>query len=261
MEDACTHRAHPMLRLLSLCLAALLPQQPLRIVVNLPAYRLEVFIGDSLARTIPVAVGMPRFPTPRGSFVITSIEWNPWWIPPDSPWAAHEKRTPPGPTNPMGRVKLHFRPLYFLHGTPFPTSIGSAASHGCIRLRNEDAIALARLVHQYGTPRLSDAEVDAFARDSTTTREIPLEELVALEVRYDLVEIADGRVTVYRDVYGLAAHSLPDVVLGALAEHGVDTARVDATRLRGLTRGLKRSGRSMMIDSLLLEDPRGAARR
>ncbi|HVX38735.1 MAG TPA: L,D-transpeptidase [Gemmatimonadaceae bacterium] len=248
-----------MIYLLLFWLGGLIAPTPLRIVVNLPAYRLDVFVDDSLARTIPIAVGMVRFPTPRGSFVITSIEWNPWWIPPDSPWAAREKPTPPGPTNPMGRVKLNFRPLYFLHGTPTPTSIGSAASHGCIRLRNEDAIALARLVHHYGTPGLGADAIDAFARDTVTTREIPLEWLVPIEVRYDLVEITAGRVTVYRDVYGLSAHSLPDAVRSALAEHGVDTARVDETRLRGLVRRLPRAGRSMSVDSLLLEYPRGAA--
>lgn len=249
-----------MLRVLMVWLAGLLAPQPLRIIVNLPAYRLEVYVEDSLVRTIPVAVGMARFPTPRGSFVITSIEWNPWWIPPDSPWAAREKPTPPGPANPMGRVKLHFRPLYFLHGTPFSTSIGSAASHGCIRLRNEDAIELARLVHRYATPRLSEGEIDAFVLDTKTTRDIPLEQLVPLELRYDLVEVSNGHVTVYRDVYGLAARSLPDEVFRALAEHGVDTARVDVTRVRGLVRKLSRTGRSIPIDSLLLEGPRGAAR-
>src|SRR6478672_7224839 len=76
----------------------------LRLVVNLPAYRLDAYLGDSLVRTIPVAVGKPGFETPRGEFAITSIEWNPWWIPPDRPWARKEKKTPPGPTNPMGRV-------------------------------------------------------------------------------------------------------------------------------------------------------------
>jgi lipoprotein-anchoring transpeptidase ErfK/SrfK len=125
--------------------ASLIGSQPMRLVANIPAFRLEVFVGDSLARTISIAPGMPNFRTPRGPYAITSVEWNPWWSPPKSAWAAREKPTRPGGTNPMGRVKLNVRPLYLLHGTPAERSTGSAASHGCIRLKNADALALADL--------------------------------------------------------------------------------------------------------------------
>src|SRR5689334_5785654 len=91
-----------------LLLTTLAQPQPLRIVINLPAYRLEAFVGDSPVRTVAIAPGMPRYQTPRGSFEITRIECNPWWIPPKSPWAAKEKVTAPGPANPMGKVKLNF---------------------------------------------------------------------------------------------------------------------------------------------------------
>lgn len=86
------------------------PTPPLHLVVNIPAYRLDAYVSDSLVRSIGVAPGMPNYPTPRGEFQITSVEWNPWWIPPHSPWAAKEHPTPPGPDNPMRRVKLNFLP-------------------------------------------------------------------------------------------------------------------------------------------------------
>ena len=107
---------------------------PLRLDINLPAFRLDAYIGDSLVRTIPIAVGMPAYKSPRGEFAITSIEWNPWWIPPKSPWAAKEKVTPPGPGNPMGRVKLNFRELYFLHGTPLD------ATSACPSLKTDPSL-------------------------------------------------------------------------------------------------------------------------
>jgi murein L,D-transpeptidase YcbB/YkuD len=102
------------------------PQTPaaLSLDLNVPAFRLDVFERDSLRLTIKVAVGMPRYRTPRGEYVITSIEWNPWWIPPKSEWARKEKVTPPGASNPMGAVKLYFQHMYFLHGTPFVESLG-----------------------------------------------------------------------------------------------------------------------------------------
>lgn len=230
--------------------------QPMRIVVNIPAYRVDVYVDDSLVRTMPIAPGMRSFRTPRGRFEVTSIEWNPWWIPPDRPWAAKEKRTPPGAANPMGRVKINFEPLYFLHGTPARKSIGSAASHGCIRMLNEDAIELARLVHRYGTPSMSAEALDELSTDTTRTRLIQLDSRVPIEIRYDLAEIRGGRLLVYRDVYELGTRPLRSEVYAALAERGLDTTQVDSARVRALLRGIPREGRSVALDSIVRVEPR-----
>lgn len=227
----------------------------MRIVVNLPAYRIDVYVADSVVRSIPVAIGMPRFQSPRGSYAITSLEWNPWWIPPDSPWAAKEHVTRPGPNNPMGRVKLNFRPLYFLHGTPLAGSIGSAASHGCIRLRNADAIALARQVLRFGSPSLTSEAIDALATDSVTTRVVELEQPVPLELRYDLVELRAGRLSVYRDVYHLATRPLVADVFAVLAAHAVDTTTIDANRVRAFVQHIAPRGSTMLLDSLVRPPP------
>jgi hypothetical protein len=201
---------------------------------------------------------MPTFRTPRGDFAITSVEWNPWWIPPDHPWTAGERPMRPGPTNPMGRVKLNFRPLYFLHGSPLEGSIGSAASHGCIRLANRDAIELARVVHRFGSPLLTEDDVNRLATD-TATRLITLDHPIPLEIRYDLVEIRAGRLIVYRDVYRLATSPLRDAVYAALAAHGVDTALVDSARVSALVRRVAPKGNAVLFDSLM-RDPATAAR-
>jgi murein L,D-transpeptidase YcbB/YkuD len=232
-------------------IAGLLGPQPMRLVVNIPAYRVDAYVDDSLARTMPIAVGMRGFRTPRGRFDVTSVEWNPWWIPPPRPWASKEKVTAPGPTNPMGRVKINFEPLYFLHGTPARQSIRSAASHGCIRMLNEDAIELARLVHRFGTPALTTDEVERLATD-TTTRLVYLDSPVPIEVRYDLAEVRDGLVFVYRDVYGLATRPLRDEVYVALAERGIDTTRVDSSRVRSLVRRVAPRGSSVTIESIMV---------
>lgn len=58
--------------------AALIAQPPLRIVINIPAYRLDVYADSVIVDSAVVAVGAVMFPTPRGSFQITRIEWNPW---------------------------------------------------------------------------------------------------------------------------------------------------------------------------------------
>ena len=224
----------------------------LHIVVNLPAYRLDAFVGDSLVTTMRVAVGMPRYPTPRGEFEITSIDWNPRWVPPSSPWASKEKPMEPGPNNPMGRVKLNFRPLYFLHGTPFGQSIGSAASHGCIRLRNGDAIALALLVQRFGARRLTSAASEALAGDPGS-HTVQLDAPVAITLRYDLVEIVADSVHVYPDIYHLSPNGLRAEVYRALARARLDTQLVDGTSLGALVSRLGRSGRALAIETLLRE--------
>lgn len=231
------------------------PESPLHIVINIPAFRLDAFVGDSLVRTIPVAVGMPAFKSPRGDFSITSVEWNPWWIPPASAWAAKEKRTPPGPGNPMGRVKINFRQLYFLHGTPLDASIGSAASHGCIRLHNADAIALAQLIHRYGSPRLTEDSVARLIAD-TATRRIELELPIPITLRYDRVEIRRDSVFVYRDVYGLATRSVVSEMKDALVGSGIDTTSVDTLRIRSLFRSPPKAGRGERLSALGLQLPR-----
>jgi len=218
----------------------------LRIDINIPAFRLDAYVGDSLVRAMSIAVGMPSFKSPSGDFTITSIEWNPWWIPPASPWAAKQKKTPPGPGNPMGRVKLNFWPSYFLHGTALDASIGSAASHGCIRLHNADAIALARLVHRYGTPRLTDEAVARLAAD-TATRRIELEIGVPIALRYDRVEVHDDSLFVYRDVYGLTTTSPVRDIMETLAAHGIDTTAVDTARVRTLSRNIPRRGNAVPL--------------
>ena len=239
----------------ALTAAELRPASPLadldlHIVVNLPAYRLDALLGDSTIMTMRVAVGMPRYPTPRGEFEITSIEWNPRWVPPSSPWAAKEKPMEPGPNNPMGRVKLNFRPLYFLHGTPVGQSIGSAASHGCIRLRNEDAIALALLVQGFGARRLTSAASESLAVDPGS-HTVQLDVPVAITLRYDLVEIAADSVHVYPDIYHLSPNGLRAEVYRALARAGLDTQVVDDTRLGALVTRLGRGGRAVPMETLL----------
>jgi L,D-transpeptidase-like protein len=210
-----------------------------------------------LITTIGVAVGTPRFPTPRGDFEITSIDWNPRWIPPPSPWAAKEKPMQPGPENPMGRVKLNFRPLYFLHGTPAEQSIGSAASHGCIRLHNKDAIALALLVQRFGARRLSEAESEAIALDDAT-RTVTLDVPVPVSLRYDLVETTAESIRVYPDVYRLASAGLRAEVYANLAHGGHDTLRLDEARVHQLVTRLPRKGRGVAITTLL-RGPRDSA--
>jgi murein L,D-transpeptidase YcbB/YkuD len=208
----------------------------LRLVVNIPGYRLDVYESGQLTRSYDVAVGKPGHSTPRGSYRISRAIWNPWWHPPNSGWARGRKPEPPGESNPMGRVKLYFRNLYYIHGTPPGTPMGNPESHGCIRMRNRDVVELARLVHQYGNPGLSPAELNALEADARRTRTINLRNRIALEIVYDLVEVRGGRIDIYRDLYGVSGRVDRSAVVRALAAAGHDTSGLDLERIDQLIR-------------------------
>ncbi|MCR4341124.1 MAG: L,D-transpeptidase [Gemmatimonadaceae bacterium] len=223
----------------------------LRLVVNAPAYRLDVFEHGVLTRSYGVAIGTPRYPTPRGSFTVSEVEWNPWWIPPPAEWARKDTVTPPGPANPMGRVKLYFQTLYFVHGTPAEKSIGTAASHGCVRMKNLDAIALARLVQRHAAPHITDADVDSLLAHYGRTRRVELAWPVPLEIRYDLVEVRGDSLFVYRDIYRLArGRTLAAAVSAAAAALGIEPGLIRTPPLRDAVRRSARGTAAVALSAL-----------
>jgi lipoprotein-anchoring transpeptidase ErfK/SrfK len=93
-----------------------------------------------IRRTFQVATGQSAYPTPAGLWSIVQMWRNPWWYPPDSPWAQGLKPIPPGPGNPLGTRWMGLSASGVgIHGTPDDASIGYSASHGCIRMHVPDA--------------------------------------------------------------------------------------------------------------------------
>jgi lipoprotein-anchoring transpeptidase ErfK/SrfK len=105
------------------------------IVIRRGSNLLSLYKGVKLVRQFHVATGQAIYPTPLGRFQIV-VKWkNPWWYPPNDPWAAGEKPTPPGPGNPLGTRWMGLSsPGVGIHGTPESGSIGYSLSHGCIRM-------------------------------------------------------------------------------------------------------------------------------
>lgn len=226
----------------------------LRLVVNLAGRRMDVFENGKLTRTFPVTIGAdnPEYRTPVGDYRIGKAIWNPWWHPPSSSWARGRKPEAPGPNNPMGRVKLHFSDLLYVHGTTAEGDLGWAASHGCIRMANEDVIALARLVHRYGTPKLSTGVLDGLVKNPRKTQTIALAKPVALEIRYDIAEVREGLLQVHPDVYGKAG-KVREAVLSAIAEAGYSTESVRRDMLDKVVEASRRSGTSLPVGAMLGE--------
>jgi lipoprotein-anchoring transpeptidase ErfK/SrfK len=111
-----------------------------RLIVNIPARKVALVVDGKVLKVYAVAVGKRSTPSPSGVFHIASHVANPVYT--------HEgKMVRPGPTNPVGTrwMSLGYKG-YGLHGTNHPESIGHAASHGCIRMRNRDVEELFELV-------------------------------------------------------------------------------------------------------------------
>lgn len=128
-------------------------EAPLVLKANITARILVVQRGDSTLKTYAVAVGQDQYPTPIGSFTIRKIVWNPSWRPPpDADWAKGKTAKGPGhPGNPMKVVKIFFQePDYYIHGTGDVESLGSAASHGCLRMDPDEVADLAKIIMEHG---------------------------------------------------------------------------------------------------------------
>ena len=139
--------------------------------------------GGETVRTYEVAVGKSGHATPLGSWEFHQIDVNPDWTPPDSEWSKDESYTPPGhPDNPMGRVRMIFNRPYTIHGTDALQSIGKAASHGSVRMANEQAIELAELLLKEGGAWQGAGWYQEMLANETEMYEIPLEQSIPITI-------------------------------------------------------------------------------
>ena len=125
-------------------------EQPVSLLLNLSDRRVYVYRGDTVEVSYPVAIGREGWETPTGEFEIFHQLENPGWTNPKT-----SEVVPPGPDNPLGDRWIAFwtdgtNSIGF-HGTPNRESVGQAASHGCVRMYNEDVRQLYAMV-DVGTP-------------------------------------------------------------------------------------------------------------
>ena len=103
-----------------------------RIVVSIPDRKLALLDGDRVIKMYDVAVGAQSSPSPAGEFHVAQRLEDPGYYHPGTVVA-------PGKGNPLGTRWIGLNVKGFgIHGTNRPGSIGKNASHGCIRLRNQD---------------------------------------------------------------------------------------------------------------------------
>ncbi|HVF54371.1 MAG TPA: L,D-transpeptidase/peptidoglycan binding protein [Actinomycetota bacterium] len=119
--------------------------------------KLYLYENGKIIRSWTVAPGTASYPTPSGVFEITEKRYMPTWVnPAPTGWGASMPASiPPGIGNPLGLRALNWSAdAIRFHGTSAIYSLGYNASHGCVRMSNEDVIELYDLV-EVGTPIIS----------------------------------------------------------------------------------------------------------
>jgi lipoprotein-anchoring transpeptidase ErfK/SrfK len=180
-----------------------------RVVVNSPAYRMDVFESGRLVKSYKVGIGYPEFPLPTGLRKAKAIIFNPTWTPPDEPWVESpsskvkvgEKVEAGSKLNPLGLLKIPIGSPSLIHGGKRPAKLGTFASHGCVGLTDAMAQDFAKLLAQLAGKQLSDAEIANYKKNRSETKQVTLSEPVPVELRYETIVAEDGKLRIYRDVY------------------------------------------------------------
>ena len=119
--------------------------------------KLYFYQNGKITHTYTVATGLPEYPTPTGLYEVTEKRYMPTWVnpAPDGWGAGMPTMIPPGPGNPLGLRAINWSASGIrFHGTTATYSLGHNASHGCVRLSNEEVIELYDMV-EVGTPIVS----------------------------------------------------------------------------------------------------------
>jgi lipoprotein-anchoring transpeptidase ErfK/SrfK len=119
-------------------------EYPRFVTIDRGSFTLRFFRNLRLAQKYTIAVGQVGYDTPSGLYSIQTKEVNPTWHVPESDWTGSlaGQDIPPGPSNPL---KARWMGIYDgagIHGTDDTGSLGSAASHGCIRMSIPEVIEL-----------------------------------------------------------------------------------------------------------------------
>jgi L,D-transpeptidase ErfK/SrfK len=125
-------------------------EQVIQLVIRLSERRVYVYDREQVITSYPIAIGRSGWETPTGEFEVIQKLSNPTW---EHPFTG--ELVPPGAANPLGSRWIGFwtdgTNYIGFHGTPDADTVGQAASHGCIRMYDQDVQALFEIV-QMGTP-------------------------------------------------------------------------------------------------------------
>jgi lipoprotein-anchoring transpeptidase ErfK/SrfK len=215
-----------------------------RIVVNSPAYRMDIFKDGKLVKTYKVGIGYPEFPLPTGLRYAKEIIFNPTWTPPDEPWVKGKvqpgKKVEAGSKlNPLGPIKIPIGLPSLIHGGKDPSRLGTFASHGCVGLTNSMIQDFTLELSALGGNAITAEDVKGYEKNKTETKDIKLSNPVPVELRYETIVVTDGKVTIYRDVYERGTNT-EENLRRVLSAFSVNFDQLSQEEQRGLKDALTR---------------------
>jgi lipoprotein-anchoring transpeptidase ErfK/SrfK len=193
-----------------------------RIVVNIPAFRMDVFKDGALVKSYKVGIGYPEYPLPRGLRKAETIIFNPTWTPPNEPWAQNPGVVVPAGSkgNPLGPIKIPIGAPSLIHGGKALAKIGTFASHGCVGMTNDQVKDFAKVLADASGTELLTETIAGYLKRPGRTQVLKLAQIVPVELRYETIVVEDGRVRIYRDVYGQKTNT-EENLRAVLDAHGI----------------------------------------
>lgn len=214
-----------------------------RIVVNAPAYRMDVFQEGKLVKTYKIGIGYPEFPLPKGLRKADTIIFNPTWTPPDEPWVKGKLK--PGKTveagskdNPLGPIKIPIGLPSLIHGGKLPARLGGFASHGCVGLTNPQVQDFALELGKLSGLELTTADIKNYEKQKTETKNVKLDNPIPVELRYETIVVEDGKLKIFRDVYERGTNT-EENLQSVLQAYGVSLDSLTAPEREKILAGLK----------------------
>ena len=194
-----------------------------RIVVNIPAFRMDVFKNGTLLKSFKIGIGYVEYPLPRGLRKAEMIIFNPTWTQPNEPWASNPGQVVPAGAagNPLGPIKVPIGGANLIHGGKPLAKIGTFASHGCVGLTNEQVKDFAKVLAEATETQLSAETMASYLKRRTRTQVVKLTQMVPVELRYETIVVEDGKLRIYRDVYGQKTNT-EENLRAVLAAHGIN---------------------------------------
>nr|AUN37265.1 ErfK/YbiS/YcfS/YnhG family protein [uncultured bacterium] len=202
-----------------------------RVVVNIPAFRMDVFDKGKLVKTYKIGIGYPEFPLPIGVRKAKQIIINPSWTPPDEPWVKgkvrpHEKVEAGSKLNPLGPIKIPIGGPSLIHGGKSPNRLGTFASHGCVGLTDQQVEDFAIQISSIAGKPITIQDIKGYETKRDETKTIDLGKDVAVELRYETIVVENGVLKIYRDVYERGTNT-EDNLRRVLDASGVSLDKLD----------------------------------
>jgi lipoprotein-anchoring transpeptidase ErfK/SrfK len=224
--------------------------QDTRIVVNAPAFRMDIFEDGRLIKSYKIGIGYPEFPLPTGLRKADTIIFNPTWTPPDEPWVESanskvkvgEKVAAGDELNPLGPIKIPIGLPSLIHGGKAPAKLGGFASHGCVGLTSPQVQDFAVRISLLTGTQLSQAQIAEYVKHKTETKAVKLSKPLPVELRYDTITVEDGKLHIYRDVYERGTNT-EENLRSVLQGYGVTLDQLSDSTRAGAMRALSAMSR------------------